>query len=207
MSPALWRVKCSDVVFRFQSILSYTLHMAWGKKSKVTWYSAVLYLLKGILMDFWYPCWLLFINFGVVKSSLRQAWGTWCSLVWAASTEDHVFNSHGGRNPVKILVWWVMTHLWVWQSHCSLPTDDTQRHITACSCRGANWSFLVLLLFETHLSVAYNSVPLSDTNQGQKFPSAQERKCLSTEHWAAQLAIWAARRKQCQWTHLIFIYG
>lgn len=67
-------------------------------------YSAVLYLLKGILMDFWYPCWLLFINFGVVKSSLRQAWGTWCSLVWAACTEDHVFNSHGGRNAVKIHV-------------------------------------------------------------------------------------------------------
>lgn len=81
-------------------------------------YSAVLYLLKGILMDFWYPCWLLFINFGVVKSSLRQAWGTWCSLVWAACTEDHVFNSHGGRNAVKIHVWWVMTHLWVWQSRC-----------------------------------------------------------------------------------------
>lgn len=186
-----------------------TFCICWGKKSpRLHESSAALYLLKGMPMDLWYPCWQLFINSGVVKSSLRQAWGIWCSLIWAACTEDQVFNSHGGRNPVKIHVWWVMTHLWVWQSHCFITHRcHSETHFFCFFCKGANWSFLVLLLFETHLSVAYNSVPLSDTNQGQKFPSAQESKCLSTEHWAAQLAIWAARRKQCQWTHLIFIYA
>lgn len=96
-----------------------TFCICWGKKSpRLHEYSAALYLLKGMLMDLWYPCWQLFINSGVVKSSLGQAWGIWCSLIWATCTEDQVFNSHGGRNPVKIHVWWVMTHLWVWQSHC-----------------------------------------------------------------------------------------
>lgn len=187
-----------------------TFCICWGKKSpRLHESSAALYLLKGMLMDLWYPCWQLFINSGVVKSSLGQAWGIWCSLIWAACTEDQVFNSHGGRNPVKIM----SDESWpIYEFDsltASLPTDVTQRRIFffVFFCKGANWSFLVLLLFETHLSVAYNSVPLSDTNQGQKFPSAQESKCLSTEHWAAQLAIWAARRKQCQWTHLIFIYA
>lgn len=118
-----------------------------GKASEVTWIFCCPVFVKTYVDGFWYPCWQLFINVRVVKSSLRQAWGMCLSgmyvrpcllLTWPRKKPSENTCLMSDDSSVSLTV-----------TLSEMTLRDTKRHITACFCKGANWSFVVLLLSET----------------------------------------------------------